>query len=251
MLLLPLRLLVPLLGLVCALEATPPMPIDFPLEAGVEWVYRGQVRWTEPGNRVREREMQWRVRVLEVRRRKSQVIARISGWLEDLAWYEPGKEPGSQVFVLDAERGLHLLENSAAQVLWARLGAGPRESVSDAELAKSERLLPAVIAEGLAWGDSESLARNDSLCMQRVEETGTQGLDGLGGWSGRKRAPFFRIAGRINPVPASMDFVPGLGFTSYTYVHHGTVSGCEMKLVAVDRKAAASTGKAQRKTIEN
>lgn len=251
MLLSRLCLLLPLLGLVCALEAAPPMPIDFPMEAGVEWVYRGQVRWTAPGNQVRERELQWRVRVLEVRRRKSQVVARIEGWLEDLAWYEPDKKPGSHVLVYDAERGLHFLENTAAKALWNRLGAGPKELVSDAELAKSERLLPAVIAEGMAWGNSESLARNDSMYVRRVEETGTQGLDGLGGWSGPSRGTFFRIAYRTMPDHSLMDFVPGLGFTRYTYVHHGTISECEMRLVAVERKPPGAARKPRRKTVEN
>lgn len=248
---LTLRHFVPSLGLACALEAAPPQPIAFPLEAGFEWVYRAQVSWTEPDHQPREKELQWRIRVLEVRRRKSQVIARIEGWLEDLAWYEPGKKPGNHVLVYDAKRGLHLLEDSTAQALWNRLGAAPKESVSEAELEKSERLLPAEISEGLVWGDSESLARNDSMYVRRVEETGTQGLDALGGWSGRKRAPFFRIAYRTNPDHSLMDFVPGLGFTSFTYVHHGTVSGCEMKLVAVERKKVAPTGMPYGNTVGN
>jgi hypothetical protein len=190
-----------------------------------------------------EKELQWRVRVLEVRRRKAQTIARIEGWLEDLAWYEPGKRPGHHVLVSDARRGLHLLEDSAARSLWARVETAPREPVSEAELERSEHLLPAEITEGSAWGDPEHLAREDSMYVRRVEETGTQGLDGLGGWSGRNRAPFFRIAYRTHPDHSLMDFVPGLGFTRYTYAHQGTVGACELRLVAVERKPRKKTSR--------
>lgn len=246
-----LNLFFAILGMACALDAAPPEPIAFPLEAGYVWVYRGQVRWTDSEHRVKERELQWRVRVLEVRHRKSQVIARIEGWLEDLAWYEPVKPPGNHVLVSDVQRGLHLLGNSAALSLWARLGTAPKESVSEEELEQSERLLPAEIAEGSAWGDPEHLAREDAMYVRRVEETGTQGLDGLGGWSGRSRAPFFRIAYRTHPDHSLMDFVPGLGFTRYTYVHHGTVAECEMRLVAVERKRPGGARRPPRKTPRN
>jgi len=213
------------------------------MEVGFEWVYRGQVRWTEVGSRVLEKELEWRVRVLEVLRRKRQVVARLEGWLEDLAWYEPGKHPGTYLLISDPQRGLHLLGDPAAQALWTRLRTSAAASVSAQDLEEADHLLPPELSEGMTWGDPESLARRDGLYVRRVESVGTQGLEGLGGWTGPHRAPFFRIAYRTHPDHTLVEFVPGLGFTSFTYVHHGTVAECDMRLVAVERTRKVRPGK--------
>jgi len=238
------------IGLACTLAAEQPLPAAFPLRAGFVWVYRGQVRWTGKDNQVMEQELQWRVRVVAVLRRKRQLLAQLEGWPGDLAWYEPGKGPASIVLIHDPRRGLHLLEAPAAQSLWARLQASARESVSDRDLAAAENLLPSTLAEGMAWGEPEALAREDGLYVRRIEEVGTQGLDGLGGWTGTRRAPFFRIAYRTHPDHTLMDFVPGLGFTRFAYVHHGTVSECDLKLVAIEAGRELPTGgKAARRPL--
>lgn len=238
-----LRLPFALLGMSGALAAEPPVPAKFPLEAGFAWIYRGRVKWTERGDKVREKDLQWRMRVLELRRRRAQVIARIEGWLDDLAWYEPGKQPGVYALVSDSRRGLHLIGPPAAETFWAGLGAAAREPISDEVLGTAEHLLPAALTKDSIWGEAENQARADSQSERRVEEIGTQGLDGLGGWTGARRGTYFRIAYRSNPEHSLVDFVPGLGFTSYTYVHHGSISECEMKLVAVEGQGRVRPGK--------
>jgi hypothetical protein len=230
-----LSLFLALFGL--AITAGEPVPARLPLEAGFAWIYRGQVKWTDAENHVMEQELQWKVRVLEVVKRKGQVIARLEGWPEDLAWYEPGKGPGIYVAIQDSA-GLTLVSDEAARDLWKRLQNAPAKGLGSDDRAKGELILPARLREGQAWGDEESLARPDGQYARRVEEVGILGLDGLGGWTGSARGTFYRIAYRTNPDHTLMDFVPGLGFTRYTYVHHGTVSECDLRLVAVERRSA-------------
>jgi hypothetical protein len=85
-----------------------PTPI-IPLDEGTEWTYSVNVSWTVD-NSVRSDTIQWRTRVLKSFESANTVAAVISGFPDDLDWYEPGKSPGYAVLV---ETDTGLFETSA------------------------------------------------------------------------------------------------------------------------------------------
>jgi hypothetical protein len=74
-----------------------PLPI-IPLDEGTEWIYSARVRWTViNSNHERGAAIQWRTRVVKSFKTDTAMAAVISGFPTDLAWYEPGEEPGYSV----------------------------------------------------------------------------------------------------------------------------------------------------------
>jgi hypothetical protein len=43
----------------------------------------------------------------------------------------------------------------------------------------------------------------------------------------------YQLTYRTGPDEQTMDFIPGIGLTTFIYVHHGTISEAHLKLVAL------------------
>lgn len=210
---------------------TPPAEV-FPLEPGRVWTYAGTVRWTAPrAPEVQEKEMEWRMEVLEVVERLSVRAAVLRGHPLDLVWYEEGRT-----------RGRYLL---------IQVGAGSYYLLGGEEAAKAERRLrdPADPLTGLVqphqlfldaplWPDkrfcgSESFTREDGLYCWVVEAVDTVILEDITGVLPRPLTTY-RIALRTLGEHDLLDVVPGIGLIAFTFGHHGTVSEVEVRLVAVE-----------------
>jgi hypothetical protein len=86
------------------------------------------------------------------------------------------------------------------------------------------------LAKGKRWGGDSD--RQDNNYCWYVEEKQATRLR-IGGYPNRQPADVWTLAYRTCPDHQIMEFVAGLGFTHYVYVHHGSVANADVRLVSV------------------
>ena len=96
-------------------EPTPVVRADFPLEKGAKWVYEGTVKWQVEAEIV-EDTVTWTMEVIDSIERLHVKGYRLKGLPLDLAWYEPGQEPGTHIIVQVGSKYFYGDENT-----WQRL----------------------------------------------------------------------------------------------------------------------------------
>ena len=192
----------------------------FPTAPGTYWVYRGKTSWTMPGtNVVESRELTWRVEVKERRQGDGFEVAVLSGFPSDLAWYEPGKQPGEYALIILNGSAYYLVEGAAA-VSAVREGQG-MPAVQDSDL-----LFRWPLHTGDRFGEPESVTRSDGMYCWVVEEARRSERSGIERYS---------LTLRTMPDHEAIDFVPGLGVVAFAYAHHGTVSSTDLRLIEFGR----------------
>jgi hypothetical protein len=205
-----------------AAGAGPPPPVPpspfFPLAKGTMWTYRGTVKWTlMNSSTVREKELTWTMEVLDSRQADGRTLARLRGHPADLCWYEDGKAPGVYWIIREADRYFDVgdLEDPSGPLDLAR-----REAFLDLPLFLDKR-----------WGDAEQVQRPDGMYCWVVSEVRREKPAGIKGLDAGRPVEVYRAAYRTNPDHQLVDYAPGVGIVRYQFVHHGTVSECDMTLV--------------------
>jgi hypothetical protein len=190
----------------------------FPTEPGTYWVYRGTTSWTLPGTAsVETSELTWRVEVTRQLRGDGFEVAALRGFPSDLAWYEPGKQPGEYALIILDGSAYYLTEG--ADAVSAALAGKP--AVDDYDL-----LFRWPLHRGDSFGEPESVARRDGMYCWVVEEASRSPRSGI---------ERYRLSQRTLPDHEAIDFVPGVGVVAYEYAHHGTVASTSLKLVEFGR----------------
>jgi len=208
--------------------------VPFPLEPGVVWRFRGEVRWTAPNSsEVLAKTLEWPITVVASVRRGAQTISLVTGWFDELAWYDPETKPGAHLLVHERGAGLYVLgKRENATGIWERVTRDPRETVHERELMAGNLLLVPDLEEGRRWEYRDGLER-------WVENVNTKSLRGISGWRGAKSDRVFEIMYGGNTDHELFEFVPNLGITRFTWAHHGTVAECDLRLFAIERAALA------------
>ena len=202
------------LGLLAALQFVAPhvaQGLAIPSASGTVWRYSGTARWTLPNSTVvRSGRVDWQATVVYSRKSAEATVVVIRGFPTDLAWYEPGKQPGLMILTSRPD-GLYLRE--VAQEAQA-------QEIADSILAGSDpgdRILRGAPEVGDCLGADPE--RDDGMYCWRVERRVQ--YQGHPGWS---------LAYRANPDLQTIEIVPGVGITAYAYEHHGTVASVSVRL---------------------
>ncbi len=189
----------------------------FPLIRGNVWTYQGVVAWTDNSGKVRQERLTFQMKVTDVYRRGPMWLAVLQGHPVDSAWYEKGKPPshsaylciGYQIYELDTQRTTEVI----------RRLQDPRDSlinlISEEELAFDLPLLP-----GKRFGSTSQVARDDGRYQWAVL-TQPQGAS----------SDESELLNDTLPAHIRLRFKPGIGITSYEYVHHGTTAESYLTLV--------------------
>lgn len=192
----------------------------FPTSPGTYWVYRGTTSWTVPGTALVEtKELTWKVEVKEHRQGDGFEVATLSGFPSDLAWYEPGKQPGAYALVILNGSAYYLIGGAAA--VSAALEGHGMPLVEDYDL-----LFRWPLRAGDRFGDPESVDRLDGMYCWVVEEASRSRRSGI---------ERYRLSQRTMPDHQVIDFVPGIGVVAFAYGHHGTVSSTDLRLIEFGR----------------
>jgi hypothetical protein len=216
-------------ALACGVLAAEQKPTVFPLEPGLTWTYRGRVRWTGTDRRVHSDSLQWTMRIVTVRTTPNAQAALVRGWVQQLAWHEPGKS-AQYTALLFRDRRLYTLTTadsaSAAEVLDDALKSGaPMPSAS-------QLLIDSTLTVDHIYGQEPK--RDDFMYAWHVASVTSVAAHPA--WkAGSGRVQRVRLESRTLPDHQFIDFVPGVGITRFVYSHHGTVADTDVRLVSVTR----------------
>jgi hypothetical protein len=196
----------------------------FPLQEGAYWVYEGTVKWTKINpSEVAENEITWKMEVKQVIQRNGVIGYEMQGAPWDLAWYEDGKEP--------SEYGIIQTGGKFYQTPIETIQRLTDESDVLLGLVNEDQIfLEIPLIAGKKFCNTDSIARPDTMyCWNVLEEKqvelNVKGIDAEG------TITEFTIARNTGPDYTLFSFVPRVGISRYQYIHHGTVSEADVRLV--------------------
>ena len=198
--------------------------LDFPLEKGNTWIYRGPVEWTKQNsNQVEKKIIEWKMEVIEIFLKPQLKIARIKGHPEDLIWYEKGTPRGEYlIIVLENQKYyiVSLIEPFRKEIINAF-------EVKDGALVDKSKTTRQFLELPLEIGSKfaiEKDKKDDNYCW-RCNEIKEK--------NGKKE---YLLIHDTNPDQTVLGFTPGIGITSFRYDHSGTVASCNLELVKFSKK---------------
>lgn len=200
-----------------------------PLEKGERWVYQGSVSWTDVDSAaVESSEITWITEVVEVFHGDEVAAAVVRGFPDELAWYEPGQQPGYSVLLGVGGRLYHVEANSEEEA-----NASARSLASGKQVLPTldELLLDLPLAVGKRWGGDTG--REDGWYYWNVEDLQERRLN-VGDIPGSGAVEVFTLAYRTCPDHQVIEYSPGIGILRYVYAHHGTVASANVSLVAFE-----------------
>lgn len=199
-----------------------------PWQKGTVWTYSAHVEWNEKGQE-KSADLTWETLVAATYQKGSLRAARVSGFLTDLAWYETGKKPSEAILLQVGSNHLFLISDKVDEV-WNDITLGKYDHSYFELLNSAELLLEMPLTPDARWGDLANTPRG--MYCWVCEGSGPFDLKAV---QGAPQLPEpheeFLISMRTNPDDMHYGLVPGLGFTRFSYHHHGTTSNAEVKLI--------------------
>lgn len=197
---------------------------NFPLTPGTTWVYEGDVSWEgEDAASVSEKQVSWKMEVLERVQRGHIIGYSMRGHPSDLVFYEEGRNP-SDYAIIQVGLDKYFRTNLAAfrrlkdeNDLLAGL-VTESQIFLDFPLYEGKRICETVWLTGPQYCTIVELA--DPISLGDVKNMPASS------WA----VPYV-LAFRSLPDHEYITFVPGVGIVGYDYGHHGTNSEVNLKLV--------------------
>jgi hypothetical protein len=194
-----------------------------PLDAGRSWIYAGSAVWGAPApGRADSSTVRWTMAVERARDVPGGRIGLIRGFVQELAWYQPGTVPGLSIL---ACRGAELrlatfADDPAAQRAY--------DQWSDSLAPQAELWLALPLRSGQRLGQVSP--REDAMYswLVGIPEAPVTVPDSCR----RTAGPRYELTYRSLPDHRIAEWQPGLGVTRFVYGHHGTPAASEIRLVA-------------------
>jgi hypothetical protein len=196
-----------------------------PLVKGNTWTYEGAVSWTlKNSDSVKSKQIKWITKVLDVYSSGNNETALLSGFVFDLAWYDPDDSiqftvivrRGPDVYVIPGKNRMDA-ENIFRQ-----------SQQSDFVPDKDDIFLSLPLAEGKKWGGDTT--RSDGMYCWTVVSDSIKSIK-IRNLSSDVPRKSFTLWYRTNPDHSIVEIVPEVGIVRYVYEHHGTVSSADVHLV--------------------
>lgn len=195
----------------------------FPFVKGTTWAYAAKVKWTDDRT-PRSTAVCWSSEVVDAFDHGDVAGALLEGGVWDLAWWSPDARPDSYV-LLRVDSRYYIVRDDAKNVFaaakrWGREGlAGVLEPIP---------WFGTPLKAGELFRPSDAAPREDTKYGWLVERATRAG---------------YVLSYSTLPDEERMTLVPGVGITSYAYLHHGTVAEADVRLVGYhrgDRKVSAA-----------
>lgn len=200
----------------------------FPMEKGTVWSYAGTIRWTDETNSVREKQIEWSMRVVGRILKPGIEITYINGHPLDLCRYEQSKTPGNYL-IARYRKSYYLiwLESDKWREVAEKIRIKDNGLVCPGE--RIELFLDLPLLQGMKFGGDDP-SRSD-YCW-RVDSATPADWNKLPITSETPNS-VFHLCYETNPDTTTFDFLPGVGITAFTYSHHGTVAEVNLRLTNV------------------
>jgi hypothetical protein len=199
----------------------------FPLEKGAVWLYKGKIEWTPEGEnqKVKSRIITWPMTVKEVFESPAAKVALVTGFPNDVAWYEEGMTPKCSLIV-EAENAVYwngYETEKEAQEAAKTIVEKAANNGDDLHV-----LFEFPLTEGKLY-DSIDESRTDNMYAWYVEKV-TKATIKVKGLKARK-VNKSKVIYRTNPDHIIVVFAESVGIVRYVYEHHGTVAFEDLRLV--------------------
>lgn len=205
---------------------------EFPILKGTVWVYQGKVKWTSPPDKVHEKDMIWTMEVLETVQRGHVSAAFVKGHPSDLAWYDEDLEPGEYLILKVGSSKYYMLGQQRAEDTLKRLR--DMDDFLGNLVTDQDMILELPMKKGDVFGESCQITRPDMFYFWFVESVDRVSLDSVKGIDCAKGCSEeykrYTLTFQSAPDHQIVQFIPGVGISSYSYLHHGTVSEAHLKL---------------------
>ncbi len=213
----------------CSLATAQQSSSDFfPMEKGTRWTYSGKVEWTYEGNKIGSGNKTITAVVEDSFEKNGVKVALIRGGPWDLVWWEPNRKPESHL-VVQKGKTYYMFPENPEILKELRAGEWPKDQIEE------DIWFELPLRQGREFCDPDDQWRikshDTSYCWYVIEE-GKSRLPALGM---TKPLPWFDLRYQTNPDHEIDTVVPGIGITHFIYVHHGTVSSVDVKLVSYHR----------------
>lgn len=196
---------------------------------GTSWVYRGKIKWTSLPDKILEKEITWKMEVLETVQRGHINASFIKGHPSDLAWYDEDLKPGEYLIVNVGSSKYYLLEQPRAGEALKRL-RDMDDFLGDL-VSEQELFLELPLKKGDVFGEAAQITRPDMFYFWFVESVDSVRPESVKGVDPEKDHKRYTLTFQSAPDHQIVKFIPNVGISSYTYVHHGTVSEAYLKLI--------------------
>lgn len=201
-----------------------------PMAKGNYWVYRGKVKYAESGaERSCEKTVELRMEMGDVFVREGGIeAAAVKGYPLDITGFDGRTVPRNDYLLVRAGSGSYYLLGGGDAVAAVKKLKDKNDILHEL-VDESDMIADFPLAAGKVFGEAEQVTRTDGRYFWRVEECVEMDLSTVKG-SPFKRAIEYWLFYMTNPDRQKAGIVPGVGITSYSYRHNGTIMEFDVKL---------------------
>ena len=202
----------------------------FPLSPGTEWIYRGFVRSPDEDSTVgKVTGVTWKMSVVRTVERDGILAAVVSGFPGDLNWSEGDAQPQLSMLIETDDSKFYLNSEWNTQAVKDQLD-NPKYPLR--ELVETDDwFLQLPLVEGKKFCDEQAMARDDGEYCWVAGPPHPADLHGVKGVAAPGARNAYELRYATNPDDTEIEFVEGIGITSYEYHHHGTVAETDVHLI--------------------
>ncbi len=209
--------------------AADPQIAGWPLAKGAYWVYQGDVTWFNADTQQEVKDtITWKVEVTDVVQRDQNTGYAMLGSLDDLASYEAGATPASNVII---QVGVDKYYTSNADALARLRDKDNADDVLVGLIMPELQILDLPLFKGKVFGDPQQITRPDHTYAWWVTDEKPADLAGIEGVPSGMTANQYTLNLTTTGDNTTLEFVPGLGIVQYTYEHNGTPASASVRLV--------------------
>lgn len=201
-----------------------------PLTPGTTWIYAGTVTSSDPEADAVQgvtTKVSITMKVEKVIQKPELTLAVISGYPGDLDWSNGQVEPKPSLLI-ETRKHEVFLNSLPPDFDYAKLEKDTAQL--DKLLAEDNLLFRWPLKQGMKFGDTESVKRDDDMYCWTVVGQRKKKLEDIKGLPSRT-AEVFLLRYATNPDDTQLELLPGVGILSYEYHHHGTVADTSVSLV--------------------
>jgi hypothetical protein len=201
----------------------------FPFVTGTTWTYAGTVKWTDDRNQQRSGDVRWNSEVVDAFDAGDVAAALLHGAVWDLAWWSPDAHAATYALLRVGTR-YYLVRRDAKMTFAAVKASGRKALPADLEQAL---WFEAPLRVGQVYRPRDDPPRDDMRDGWWIESVAPVKLD-LAGMT-RATRPSYVLSYATLPDEERITLVPGVGITSFAYLHHGTTAEADVHLVSYHR----------------
>lgn len=215
-----------------------PEPVEdpLPLAIGNAWTYTGDVWWAPPESRTVYREnVKWKMEITDIVERDGLRAAVIKGHPQDLMLYEKGREQGDYLLIATDSGKYYLLDGERARAALEQV-RDPSNPLIDL-VDDPDLILDLPLFVGKRFCSAKELLRPDKLNCWTVSDEQITTLPGIAGVIATEETTSYLLTHRTSANHAIWNFVPGVGFTSFSFGTRGEPSAVELMLFKVELRS--------------